>query len=152
MGHSHIEPTAVHRANFRLTRAMPSGVAYRRTPVLSRDGCHLKAWQKAVWWTLTSLSAREAIISEGTRTLIRLVEFRYCVESCHTNSWERQEVSGVKHNASLVNEYALWALLCEYHPQLRRDGLWWEAHQIAQEMEIMAYDRVRFRDWRIPPI
>ena len=105
---------------------------------------------KDAWWALRNLSARKVIVSGGTRTLTWGVEFRHCVESCHTDSWERQEVNEVKHNASLVNEYAVWSLLCEYHPRLPRDGLWWEAHQIAQEMEMVAYDRVRFRDQRIP--
>ncbi len=130
-------------------------ILVRKSPGIRLDTCdyggiNSKSWQKDAWWALTSLSVREAIVSGGTRTLTRYVEFRHCVESCHTDSWEQQEVSEVKHNASLVNEYALWALLCEYHPQLPRDGLWWEAHQIAQAMEMVAYDCVRFRDRRMP--
>ncbi len=51
-----------------------------------------------------------------------------------------------RHDEPLVNEQAVWALLCEYHLQSARDGLRWEAHQIAMEMELALYDRVRYRD------
>ncbi|PSR24770.1 MAG: hypothetical protein C7B47_13985 [Sulfobacillus thermosulfidooxidans] len=50
------------------------------------------------------------------------------------------------HNEWLVNEQAVWALLCGYHPQSARDGLRWEAHQIAMETEMALYDRVRYRN------
>ena len=55
-------------------------------------------------------------------------------------------MSEVKHDQALVNEHAVWTLLCEYHPQSGRDKLRWEAHQIAQEIEMTLYDQIRSRD------
>ncbi|PSR28689.1 MAG: hypothetical protein C7B43_09760 [Sulfobacillus benefaciens] len=52
----------------------------------------------------------------------------------------------MKHQAFPINEYAVWMLLHEYYPQCAEDSLVFEAHQIAQELELALFDRIRCRN------
>ena len=49
-------------------------------------------------------------------------------------------------SASLINESVVCAVLCDYYPEWNEEALMTEARQIAREMEIALYDRIRYRD------